>query len=147
MSASVRYNLVFCCNKRRWCCCSVNIRNVYWKSEKHIFKSKTHALDKGRSNAVRVLLIRGHCLYKDILSGYWSISPPIHHFPIFCLMHSGQILTAGIKPCFSPCSKAVVVFADSGPVAEKNGALQCVVSVANPHDSLLTIIARGWEGF
>lgn len=51
-----------------------------------------------------------------------------------------------IKPRFSPYSKDAV-FTDNGPAVEKNGALQCVVSVANPHDSLLTIIARGWKGF
>lgn len=39
------------------------------------------------------------------------------------------------------------VFTSNGPAPEKNGTLHCVVSVANPHDSLLTIIARGWEGF
>ena len=51
-----------------------------------------------------------------------------------------------IKSCFSLRSEAAVL-ANNGPALEKNGALQCVVSVANPHDSLLTIIARGWEGF
>lgn len=51
-----------------------------------------------------------------------------------------------IKPRFSPYSNAAV-FTDNGPAVEKNGAHQCVVSVANPHDSLLTIIAQGWEGF
>ena len=49
-----------------------------------------------------------------------------------------------IKPCFSPRLQCL---ADNGQALEKNGALQCVVSVANPHDNLLTIMARGWEGF
>lgn len=59
---------------------------------------------------------------------------------------NGGVSGMRIKPCFSPYSEAAVC-ADNGPAVEKNGALQCVVSVANPHDSLLTIIAWGWEGF
>lgn len=50
---------------------------------------------------------------------------------------------SGIR--INPDSKAAV-FTNNGPALEKNGPLHCVVSVANPHDSLLTIIARGWEG-
>lgn len=66
-------------------------------------------------------------------------------FSNFLFLLSGQLFNSGIsgiriKPCFSPYFKAAV-FADNGPALEKNGALQCVVSVANPHDSLLTIIA------
>lgn len=38
------------------------------------------------------------------------------------------------------------MFAYNETAMEKNGAFQYAVSVANPHD-LLTIIARGWEGF
>lgn len=74
---------------------------------------------------------------------------PTHHFQFSFSKWSvlnGGISGIRIKPCFSPYSEAAVC-ADNGPAVEKNGALQCVVSVANPHDSLLTIIARGREGF
>lgn len=52
-----------------------------------------------------------------------SITPPTQH--------SGTRISAYSK---------ATVFADSGRAVEKNGALQCVVSAANPHD-ILTIIA------
>lgn len=55
------------------------------------------------------------------------------HISFLCSLSEWSHLNGGvpgvrIKPCFSPYSEAAVC-ADNGPAVEKNGALQCVVSL------------------
>lgn len=88
------------------------------------------------------------CLYKDTLSVRVSVNQSSHtSFYNFLAVAFWSAVNSGISGIrIKPFSKTAF-FTYNGPALEKNGALQCVVSVANPHDSLLTIIAQGWEGF
>lgn len=111
----------------------------FWKCLLHGRQKNTFSNLKHYSVLKRPMPVQGHTV--KILVNQSSHTSFSNFLSItFALALNCSISGIRINPCFSPYSKALV-FADTGPVAKKNGPLQCVISVANPHDSVLTNIA------